>query len=252
MTVADGVLIVTCGVACAVAYHLFSRSAAIGNADVYAAASLLVAINFGLLVTVQQGYRLKSITNMRRQWRIAATTWTGVFAALLALAFTMKVSDEFSRGAILSFYLVGLTVLLVWKAIASRWTARALREGAFANSRIVVIAEMGLPASSAAMMELCQHGYRVMRTLEIRANLLASPLMMSRIGPRVEDLIAYARENQVEHVFLLMGWGSQRAIDTILDFRAESPAHSRASGPRCERFSLPEVPPGQRGQHVDG
>lgn len=216
MTLADGTLIVTCGVACAVTYHLFSWST-IDKADVYAAASLLVAINFGLLVTIQQGYRLKSITNLRRQWQITATIWTGVFAALLAIAFTTKVSDEFSRGAILSFYFVGLTMLLVWKTTASRWITRALRDAAFANSRILVIAEMGLPASSAAMVELCRHGYRVMRTLEIRASLLASPLLMSRIGPRVEDLIAYARGNQVEHVFLLMGWGRQHAIDSILD-----------------------------------
>lgn len=215
MTAADGFLIVTCGIACAVLYHLLSWSA-ISKVDFYAAASLLVAIHFSLMVTIQQGYRLTSITNLRRQCRIVSTTWTGVFAALLAIAFTMKVSDEFSRGAILSFYVIGLTTLLVWKTIASCWITRALRQGAFANSRSVVIAEMDLPDSSAAMMELCQH-YRVMRTFEVRANLLTSPLLMSRLGPCVEELIVYARENQVEHVFLLMSWGHQHAIHSILD-----------------------------------
>jgi undecaprenyl-phosphate galactose phosphotransferase/putative colanic acid biosynthesis UDP-glucose lipid carrier transferase len=216
MAVADGVLIVACGTICAVIYHLFFQ-AKFGKIDVHAAASLLVAINFGLLVTIQQGYRLKSITNLKRQWRITATTWTGVFGALLAIAFTMKVSDEFSRGTTISFYLVGLSALLAWKVAASRWTARALRERAFANSRIVVIAEQGLPASSAALMELCQHGYCVKRTLEIPTGELASPLLMSNIGPRFEELIAFARENQIEHVFLLMDWDRQHAIDSILD-----------------------------------
>ncbi|PSO16474.1 undecaprenyl-phosphate glucose phosphotransferase [Bradyrhizobium sp. MOS003] len=216
LALGDGLVIVTCGVACEVTYHLSSWSA-VGKVDVYAAASILVAINFGLLVAVQHGYRLKSITNLQRQLRLTAITWTVVFAALLAIAFTMKVSEEFSRGAILSFYLVGLAALLLWKATASRLTLRALREGAFANSRILLIAEMGLPASSAAMMELCQHGYRVMRTLEIRTSLLASPLLMSRIGSRVEELATYARQHQIEHVFLLMGWDRQHAIDSILD-----------------------------------
>ncbi|MGY3614256.1 undecaprenyl-phosphate glucose phosphotransferase [Bradyrhizobium sp. USDA 10063] len=214
--IADGSLIVICGIGCAVIYHLYAQSF-LGKADVHAAASLLVAINYGLLVTVQHGYRLNNIANLPLQWRITITTWTGVFAALLAIAFTMKVSDEFSRGTIISFYLVGLAVLLVWKAAASRWTGRALRTGAFANSRVVVIAEFGLPASSAAMMELCQHGYRVMRTLEIRAGELASPLLMSQISPRFEELISYARENQIEHVFLLLNWSRQHAIDSILD-----------------------------------
>lgn len=216
MMVADGVLIVMCGIGSATIYRLYAQSF-LGNADVYAAASLLVAINFGLLVTVQRGYELKCITNLPRSFRITLTTWTGVFAALLAIAFTMKVSDAFSRGTTISFYLVGLTALLAWKAAVARWTARALAAGAFANSRVAVIAEFGLPASSAAMMDLTRHGYRVMRTLEIRSPELGSPLLMSQIGPRIEGLIAYARENQIEHIFLLLNWGRQHAIESILD-----------------------------------
>ncbi|UPJ46100.1 undecaprenyl-phosphate glucose phosphotransferase [Bradyrhizobium sp. 40] len=216
MVIADGLLIMICGIGCAAIYHLFFLST-LGKADIYAAASLLVAINFSLLITVQHAYRLKSITDLPRQLQITLTTWTGVFAALLAIAFTMKVSDAFSRGATILFYLFGLAALLVWKTAASRWIARSLRRGAFANSRVVMIAELGLPASSSAMVELCQHGYRVVRTLEIRANELASPLLMSKIGPRFEELIAYSRENQIEQVFLLMDWGRQHAINSILD-----------------------------------
>lgn len=214
--VADGVLIVICGIGSAVIYHLSAQSY-LGKADVYAAASLLVAINFGLLVTVQHGYRLNNITNRARQWRITLTTWTGVFAALLAIAFTMKVSEEFSRGTTISFYLVGLAVLLAWKAAAARWTARGLRTGAFANSRAIMIAEFGLPASSNSVMDLAQHGYRLMRIMEIRPTELASPLLLSTIAPRFEELVAYARENRIEHVFLLMSWNRQHAIDSILD-----------------------------------
>jgi undecaprenyl-phosphate galactose phosphotransferase/putative colanic acid biosynthesis UDP-glucose lipid carrier transferase len=216
MMVADGALIVICGIGSAVIYHLYAQSL-FGKADVYAAASLLVAINFGLLIAVQHGYRLKNITNLPLQLRTTLTTWTGVFAALLAIAFTMKVSEAFSRGMTIAFYLVGLAALLAWKAAASYWIAAALRRGAFANSRVVVIAEFGLPASSAAMVELCQHGYRVMRTLEIRAKEIASPLLMSQLNPRFEELIAYTRENQIEHVFLLMDWSRRHAIDSILD-----------------------------------
>lgn len=214
--VADGVLITACGIGCAVIYH-FLISGVVIKTNVHGAASILVAINFGLLATVQHAYRLKTITNLRRTLRITATTWTGVFAALLAIAFTMKVSDEFSRGTTISFFLVGLVALLAFKTAVARWTARALRTGAFANARAVVIAEAGLPTSSSAMIELTQHGYCVMRTLEIRTTELGSPLMMSQIGPRFEDLITYARENLIEHVFLLIDWSRQHAIDSILD-----------------------------------
>ncbi|MFK4560607.1 Undecaprenyl-phosphate glucose phosphotransferase [Bradyrhizobium ottawaense] len=168
-------------------------------------------------MTVQHGYRLKNITNLSRTFRLTLTTWTGLFGALLAIAFTMKVSEEFSRGAAISFYLVGLALLLASKAIAERWTAHALRTGAFANGRALMIAEFGLASSSNAVDELGQHGYRLMRVMEIPPKELASPLLLSSQAARFEELIAFAREQRIEHVFLLINWSRQHAIESILD-----------------------------------
>lgn len=216
MAFIDAALVVVSGIGCAAGYHI-ATAGTLGKADVYAAASVLVAINFVLLTTVQHGYRLKNITNLPRTLRLTLTTWTGLFGALLAIAFTMKVSEEFSRGTTISFYLVGLTLLLTWKAIAARWTAHALRTGAFANGRALLIAEFGLASSSNAVDDLGQHGYRLVRVMEIAPKDLASPLLLSQLAPRFEELIAFAREQRIEHVFLLMNWSRQHAIDSILD-----------------------------------
>ncbi|MCA1539914.1 undecaprenyl-phosphate glucose phosphotransferase [Bradyrhizobium sp. NBAIM32] len=216
LAVADAALIVVSGIGCAVGYHVVTAGT-LGKADVYAAASVLVAINFVLLMVVQRGYRLKTVTNLPRAFRMTLTTWTFLFGALLAIAFTMKVSDEFSRGTTISFYLVGLAALLAWKTVAARWTAHALRTGAFANGRALLIAEFGLATSSNAVDDLGQHGYRLMRVMEIPAKELASPLLLSSLAPRFEELINYAREHRIEHVFLLINWSRQHAIDSILD-----------------------------------
>ncbi|TQF33461.1 UDP-phosphate glucose phosphotransferase [Bradyrhizobium sp. UNPA324] len=216
MAVIDAALVMVSGIGCAVGYHIVTAGT-LGKADVYAAASVLVAINFVLLTVVQHGYRLKNVTNLPRTFRLTLTTWTGLFGALLAIAFTMKVSEEFSRGTTISFYLVGLAVLLAWKMMAARWTAHALRTGAFANGRAIMIAEFGLASSSNAVDDLGQHGYRLVRVMEIPAKDLASPLLLSQQAPRFEELIAFAREQRIEHVFLLMNWSRQHAIDSILD-----------------------------------
>lgn len=216
IAVIDVALIVVSGIGCAVGYHL-ATAGTLGKTDVYAAASLLVAINFVLLTIVQQGYRLKAVTDLPRTFRMTLTTWTGLFGALLAIAFTMKVSDEFSRGTTISFYLVGVTVLLAWKSAAARWTARAQRTGAFANGRTIMIAEFGLATASNAVDDLRQHGYRLMRVMEVRPKDLDSPLLLSSLAPRFEELIAYAREHRIEHIFLQINWSRQHAIDSILD-----------------------------------
>jgi undecaprenyl-phosphate galactose phosphotransferase/putative colanic acid biosynthesis UDP-glucose lipid carrier transferase len=216
MLFADALLIVASGIGCAIFYHLYAQST-LGKLDVYAGASVVVAINFTLLTIVQHGYRLKNVTDLPRSFKMTLATWTGLFGALLAVAFTMKVSEEFSRGTTISFYLVGLTLLLAWKLAAGRWAARAQATGAFANSRAVLIAERGLATSSGAMLDLAQHGYRLMRIMEIRDSDLASPMLLSAIAPRFEELVAFARENSIERVFILMNWSRQHAIDSILD-----------------------------------
>lgn len=216
MTVVDAALIMISGIGCALVY-LFSTVGVVGKADVYAAASALVAVNFILLTLVQQGYQFKIITNLPRTVRMTLTTWTALFGALLAIAFTMKISDSFSRGATVLFYLVGLALLLIWKTVAARWTTRVLRAGGFANGRAIMIAEFGLATSSNAVDDLGQHGYRLMRVMEIPAKELASPLLLSSLAPRFEELIDYAREHRIEHVFLLINWSRQHAIDSILD-----------------------------------
>ncbi|MEY9754635.1 undecaprenyl-phosphate glucose phosphotransferase [Bradyrhizobium sp. IC4060] len=216
MMVVDATLIVVSGIGCAVGY-LLATAGVVGKPEIYAAASILVAINFVLLTIVQQGYQIKTITDRPRTFRMTLTTWTGLFGALLAIAFTMKVSEGFSRGATISFYLVGLFLLLAWKTVAARWTAHALRSGAFANGRAIMIAEFGLASSSNAVDDLGQHGYRLMRVIEIPAKEIASPLLLSSLAPRFEELINYAREHRIEHVFLLINWSRQHAIDSILD-----------------------------------
>jgi len=216
LAVIDAVLIVVSGIGCAAFYHLATWGT-LGKIDVYTAASVLVAVNFVLLTLVQHGYRLKAVTNLPRTFRATLTTWTGLFGALLAIAFTMKVSEDFSRGTTISFYLTGLTVLLAWKIAAARFIAHGLRTGAFANGRALLIAEFGLATSSNAVDDLGQHGYRLMRVMEILPKDLDSPLLLSTQAQRFEDLIGYAREQRIEHVFLLMNWSRRHAIDSILD-----------------------------------
>jgi Undecaprenyl-phosphate glucose phosphotransferase len=212
----DALLIIASGAVGAAGYHWLA-DVGFKKLDVYLSASVLVALNFVLLIAVQHGYRLQSIANPARQMRLAYLSWSGLFAALLAIAFTMKISEDFSRGATLAFFLLGLTSLTVWKLAVARWTRRALRTGAFSNGRVVLIAEQGLANASASLKALRQHGYRPVRTLEISVAELSSPLMMSTLMLRLRELTVFARDNRVEQVFLLLNWSRPHTIDSILD-----------------------------------
>jgi undecaprenyl-phosphate galactose phosphotransferase/putative colanic acid biosynthesis UDP-glucose lipid carrier transferase len=216
LVAADVFLIMVSGLACAVGYHWYTTST-YGKVGTYAAASVLVALNFVILRIAQHGYRLHALTILLDQVKSTIAIWTCVFAGLITIAFSMKISEEFSRGATLCFYFLGLAVLLVWKTAVSRWVAHALQNNGFRNSRSIVIAEQGLVSSSLPLIKLRQHGYQINRILEISATDLSSPLLMSTVNSRLSGLIDYAREEKIEHVFLLFNWGRQHVIDSILN-----------------------------------
>lgn len=214
--VADAIIIVASGVGCAAGYQIYARPEH-DQLDVYTALSLLVALNFILLIKVQHGYALKNFTDLPRLFKKTLATWTALFGALIVITFAMKASNQISRGTIISFYLVAPVLLLLAKAAIARFVTTALRNGgAFARRRAVAIAERGL-VSSEAMAELTQHGYRITRIMELRPECLTSPSLIPSIGPRLDDFIAYARENQIEQVFLLLRWDHWHAIDMIAD-----------------------------------
>jgi undecaprenyl-phosphate galactose phosphotransferase/putative colanic acid biosynthesis UDP-glucose lipid carrier transferase len=122
--------------------------------------------------------------------------------------------QRYALGTTISFYTVGLAVLLIWRGFVARAIGGALRSGAFANARAIVIAEAGLPASSNAVTELVQHGYRLIRIKEIRAKVAASPLslLLSQIVLQFEELIAYAREHRIEQVFMQIRRDTERVL----------------------------------------
>lgn len=232
---ADAAIVVASGIGCAAGYQIYARPEH-DQLDVYTALGLLVALNFTLLMKVQHSYAFKNLADLARIYKQTLATWTGLFGILIVVTFAMKASSQISRGTIISFYLVAPVLLLLSKATIARFVTTALRTGAFAKQRAVAIAERGL-VSAEAMAELTQHGYRITRVMEILPEWLTRPSLVPSIGPQFDDFIAYARENQIEQVFLLFKWDHRHAIEKIADALRILPIPvSLVSDPNVSRF----------------
>ncbi|WP_375161694.1 undecaprenyl-phosphate glucose phosphotransferase [Bradyrhizobium sp. RDT46] len=232
---ADAAIVVASGISCAAGYQIYARPEH-DQLDVYTALSLLVALNFILLMKVQHGYALKNLADLARIYKQTLATWTALFGALIVVTFAMKASSQISRGTIISFYLVAPVLLLLSKAAIARFVTTALRTGAFAKRRAVAIAERGL-MSAEAMAELTQHGYQITHVMEICTEWLTRPSLVPSIGSHLDDFIAYARESQIEQVFLLFKWDQWHTIDKIADALRILPIPvSLVSDPNVSKF----------------
>src|SRR5690349_11922514 len=99
--VADLLFIIAASIACSSAYSWLITGV---NVTAFAGLGTIVAINFTAMMTARQNYQLKSLALFPKQARDASIIWTGVYGILAFVGFTMKISNEFSRGSVILFF----------------------------------------------------------------------------------------------------------------------------------------------------
>lgn len=92
------------------------------------------------------------------QYKEIAQSWTISFAVLWFMLFAFKASDMFSRGAILTFYLGCLPVMLLWKSVSEPLIRRLVRKG-YGSREAIVICDADDETVSGFVSELVAMGY---------------------------------------------------------------------------------------------
>ena len=166
VVVIDLVLIISIGVLAGVAYQ-WSFLGIVPGIGKYAAIGVLAFTNLSAILAARGDYRVDNLANFFRQARDLTLAWSGVFLVLLGTAALLKVAEEFSRGAILSFFVLGLLGMLVWRGFLAQFLVHALSEGAFASRKVIVIGERSRFAVSRTISEIQQYGYTPVQTFEV-------------------------------------------------------------------------------------
>jgi Undecaprenyl-phosphate glucose phosphotransferase len=178
---------------------------------------LVVATNFAAVMTARRNYRLKRLTLYSSQARETVLIWCGIYALLAIVAFTTKISSDFSRGAVILFFAGGLAALLAWHGLAANLIVQALATNSFARKKIVVIFEQGQNPSSGPLNELRRHGYDPVKICEISSVEITSPGITASLRSKLTDIIHVARWEQIEDIYLLVRWSHHRIIDGVLE-----------------------------------
>ncbi len=210
----DMVMVISISVLAGVTYELGFLGLTPGLGK-YGAIGLLVFTNLSAILSARGDYRVDNLANFFRQTRDLTLAWTGIFLVLLGAAALLKVADEFSRGATLTFFALGLLGMIVWRGLLARLLVRALSEGAFASRKVIVIGERSRFAVSRSISEIQRFGYMPVQTFEIGKEDFARGVLSVRLQKIIEEAIESARSNSVAEILLLMGWDHSWAIDSI-------------------------------------
>jgi Undecaprenyl-phosphate glucose phosphotransferase len=213
---ADLIIVVAISLLAGVGYNwLFIGVVPATATQMYAAIGVLTFTNVSAVLAARGDYRVSNLVRFYQQARHIAIIWTGVFLVLVGVAFSLKLSESFSRGAVLTFFAFGLGGLIAWRGIIAQFLGRALAAGAFAPRKVILIGEQSHLPTSRTILEMRRCGYTPVRTLEIEEEEYATTEISPRLRAAIDGAIEAARTEAVSEILLLISWEQSWLIESI-------------------------------------
>ena len=176
---------------------------------------MLTFTNVSAVLAARGDYRVTNLVRFYQQARHVAIVWTGIFLVLAGVAFSLKLADSFSRGAVLTFFALGLGAMILWRALLAQLLVEALSAGAFAPRNVILLGEQSRLPNSRTILELQRCGYTPVQSFAIRPEELATTEILPSLSATIDEAIEAARAGSVTEILLLVGWEHSRVIESI-------------------------------------
>ena len=211
----DLVLIISMSVLTGSVYHLVVLSS-VGPVEIFLGVGALTAVNFAAILAARGNYEPHHLADFRRQLRETSTVWFLTFFLLSGVAFLLKVTETYSRGATLAFFVFGWCAIAACRLITGRIIAEAIATGGFAEQKTILIAEEGQLDGAGIVDELKRYGYRSARTFRFSAETLSAGCS-PQLNKSIQEITEISRTETIECVFLLVSWDRRAAVEQMMD-----------------------------------
>lgn len=232
--VADALIVVALAIVAGLAYHMTAYGVPGPMLD-FAKVGAAVALFRWILQQPVTAISARPKGSLRHQFYL----WNAAFLCLLAFGFIGKVSDTYSRGTILLFYLSGLPLLVMWQAVWKRFIREGLHTGRLAVRH-------GLLLGTLAKVDEFRQKYRPGRSGMIVGDTIVLPDEVLEGTPQAEaalnDALSRAietvRRSHLHDIVVLLPWSATHAVNTCADRLKTAPV-SVQLGPEAifDRFS---------------
>jgi Undecaprenyl-phosphate glucose phosphotransferase len=212
----DALTILAASVLTGIIFFIISRSV-VGPIETFLGVGTLTFVNFSAILAARAAYQPQNLANFWWQARETTAIWLLVFFVLSAVAFSFKVTEIYSRGATLAFFVVGWSAITFSRLVIASLIGNALAEGAFAEQKAVLLGEEGQLTGSSVLDELKRCGYTPVRTFEFERNAIASTSTSARLLDFVNELKTTSWQQPIQCVFLLMSWDDRQSIEQLME-----------------------------------
>jgi Undecaprenyl-phosphate glucose phosphotransferase len=201
----DAIAIAGASVVTGGAYHA-AAFGQVGSLDKFFGVGAIFAALTVALIKLNGLYAPDSLLSVRSPVDRLMLIWSGVLFFLLGICFTLKISDELSRGWILSFAIAGPLLILSQRFLLRRAMLAVLQNGALKRRKVILIAED--PKAAAAGDEMFR-AFEVVRTY---------PLPRDEEGVRsvLARVVSAARGSNASEVHIAADWNRWSDMKQVL------------------------------------
>jgi Undecaprenyl-phosphate glucose phosphotransferase len=216
---------------CAVLTHFLYEVAVRGDAI-----DILPKIGVGLVAAVlcNTGFRLTNtyqfdeLLDLSGQIGRIAVCWTGAVLALIAVAFLMKISDNYSRMWLVTWSALTPAMLLATRSIAANVMTRLSKSDRMKRHiAIVGVGPLSERLCEALLPRTDQAGLKIIGIFDDRNSRVGDSVNGIPVKGCVEDLLAYGRNNRLDEIVIALPWSAEERVAKIVKYLSLLPCDIR-------------------------
>jgi Undecaprenyl-phosphate glucose phosphotransferase len=199
----DVVLIAATSVLSGIAYHLATVGHA-GDLEAYVGVAAMVAALVIPGLILRGHYDPRALLASSLDLKPVVMTWAGALLFLAGVAFSLKIGDEFSRGAVLAFAGAGGAALCLHRVAWYLVLKSGRLSAVLRRSKVVLISHRAHDGvgRSELMADLRSSGHQVLRQLELSSSASDHAELEAEILAALGDV----RGSDAEAIFLAVPW----------------------------------------------
>lgn len=166
--------------------------------------------------------------SLSRAWSRVLTTWLVTAFFMTTLGFMLKVSEDFSRGWILSLFAIGAATLAIARGSMTLWTRSLKRQGVFdQRAAIFGAGEQGARLAHYILghdkLTLALTGFYDDRAAD-RLNVDKLPVPLQG---NLQNLVAAIRRGEIDQVIVALPWSADSRLKIVVEQLAMTPVRIR-------------------------
>ena len=164
------------------------------------------------------------------------------FGLLLTAAFALKISSDFSRVWLVSWFLSSTAGLMLGRLVVWAFIRQAIHEGRFGLRSIILGASPQGQCLAAYLRDLRDPSIRLLGFVDDRATRTTETDGSLEILGDTDELVQMIRRGEVDQVFLALPWTARERLRDIAIRLSELPVHIRLA-PDLAGFEFSGTPP---------